>query len=169
MNGFHYRCVNCCRYPSKRDLLPTRLIATPQTEILLLADMFQPQSTPYSATFSTFTGGLPRAFSDLRAIPPTEVGSNAYSGGPTVFEDRVFPPSLGAVDFIHHQQQQPQNQHQTQPRNTMSEHDIRAQELAAQDYDRNNRIEVRHMVRRTCSIYLNGCRVPWWGRRGAAI
>jgi len=97
--------------------------------------MFQPQTTPNSASFSSYGAGSASNYPGHYQSPYAELNSKAYSGGPTLFADRAFPPSFQALDFTH--QHQP-----VDPHNKMSEHDLRAQEIAAQDYDRYNRVQV---------------------------
>jgi hypothetical protein len=101
--------------------------------------MFQPQETPYTLSFSSFNPG--RTYSNVDLTSIARASANVY-GGPTLFEDRTFPPSFGALDFIHqHQQTSRQQTNSTDPVG-MSEHDLHAQQLAAQDYKPEEHLQV---------------------------
>jgi len=105
--------------------------------------MFEPQATPYSTSFSSYEfengDSYQRPVAIRNAIPDV----SGYSGGPTLFEDRNFPPSLAALEFINQHEQRRRHNSLLKNNVKMSEHNMHAQELAAQDYDRDNRIEVR--------------------------
>lgn len=101
--------------------------------------MFQPQATPYSTAFSPY--GIGSSAGNFPVFQPTG-GGVVDSGGPTVFRETLFSPvasNLGGGPLSFNTTN---STFRPQQYNKMSEHDMRAQELAAEEFERENRIEV---------------------------
>lgn len=128
--------------------------------------MFQPQATPYSSSFSSYGIGL--SVGNFPAFPPSrgvgvgvgvgggvvESNSQIVNSGPILFREEA---ANNNQHHHHHHQHQPgpsphfnttnslSNHHHrlSSQHNKMTEHGLQAQTRAAENYERENRIEVR--------------------------
>lgn len=103
--------------------------------------MFQPQATPYSV-FSSFGTGVGVSVGDFPAFQPNR---GVEESGGSLVVDSGFP--VIASNNINHS---PLNYHDTTNHthipsaqyNKMPGHDMEAQELAAQEFERDRKFEV---------------------------